>query len=372
MRILKIVMAVAGLFSMSCSSVPSDTLTLVVGTYTSGDSRGIYTYELNLQTGLSRSLSMVESDNPSFLALSSSGDYLYSVSENNTSEDGVSRFEFDKVGGTLTLNESETTQSKAPCYITKGDGWLATANYVGGTISTFPLDQNGAIQQLQQQLNFNTDNTTAPSHLHCLMPSPDGRYLFATDLGKDSIYRFKVNSSQDIAQNNEPILEPLMPAIELERGSGPRHLRFGNSGKYAYLINELSGTVVAFNYGGDGSLIQFQEIAADSLSGGGSADIQLSPDGRFLYASNRLKGDGIAIFSIEAESGVLTKVGYCNTGIHPRNFCITPNGKFLLVACRDSNAVQVYKIDVASGTLEYTGVQGDIKLDKPVFVMAVM
>ena len=371
-NIIKPTIMLMGLVSMSCSSNRhADSLTLILGTYTSGDSKGIYTCDFDQNLGCAGELTMVEIDNPSFMALSSDNRYLYSVSENNTSDDAVSRFELDQSSGKLSYKESEITQSKAPCYITTGDGWLATANYVGGTISTFPLDQNGAVEPLQQQISFGVSDSTTLSHIHCLVPSSDGEYLFATDLGRDSIYRFKVSSVENI-KRDRPILEQLTPSIELDSGSGPRHLKFAPNGRYAYLINEIKGTVVAFSYSDGGYLTKFQEIAADSLSGNGSADIQISPDGDFLYASNRLKADGIAIFSIDNLSGELTKVGYCDTGIHPRNFCITPNGEFLLVACRDSNAIQIYKRDMKTGLLDYTGSNFDIKLDKPVFVTTVM
>ena len=151
----------------------------------------------------------------------------------------------------------------------------------------------------------------------------------------------------------------------MKAGSGPRHLTFSPNGHYAYLINELSGTVIAFEYK-DGDLKEMQTIAADTVNAQGSADIHISPDGKFLYASNRLKADGIAIFNIHPDNGMLSKAGYQLTGIHPRNFIITPNGKYLLVACRDSNVIQVYERDADTGLL--TDVQQDIKVDKPVCI----
>ena len=121
----------------------------------------------------------------------------------------------------------------------------------------------------------------------------------------------------------------------------------------------------AFEYK-DGDLKEMQTIAADTVNAQGSADIHISPDGKFLYASNRLKADGIAIFNIHPDNGMLSKAGYQLTGIHPRNFIITPNGKYLLVACRDSNVIQVYERDADTGLL--TDVQQDIKVDKPVCI----
>ena len=166
--------------------------------------------------------------------------------------------------------------------------------------------------------------------------------------------------------NEDVFLKEGSPAsYKVEAGSGPRHLTFAPNGSYAYLINELSGTVIAFEYS-DGELKETQTIAADTVGAKGSGDIHISPDGKFLYASNRLKADGLAIFSIHPENGMLTKVGYQLTGIHPRNFIITPNGKYLLVACRDSNVIQVYERDTDTGLL--TDIRKDIKVDKPVCI----
>ena len=146
---------------------------------------------------------------------------------------------------------------------------------------------------------------------------------------------------------------------------GSKALIFSKNGKYAYLINELSGKVIAFAYA-DGRLNEIQTITADTIQARGSADIHLSPDGKYLYVSNRLKEDGIAIFEVNPEKGTLAKVGYQLTGSHPRNFNITPNGKYLLVACRDSNAIQIFERDIVSGLLKKTG--EEIKMDKPVCI----
>ena len=165
-----------------------------------------------------------------------------------------------------------------------------------------------------------------------------------------------------------PIPHASLEAVDIEADSGPRHLTFSPNGKFAYLITELSGKVIAFSYD-DGRLKQIQTITADTVAARGSADIHLSPDGKYLYASNRLKEDGIAIFAVNPENGTLAKVGYQPTGIHPRNFNITPNGKYLLAACRDSNVIQVYKRNEVTGLLEDTN--QDIVVDMPVCVQFV-
>ena len=166
----------------------------------------------------------------------------------------------------------------------------------------------------------------------------------------------------------EKAIEFYNKTIEVDPNSGPRHLTFSPNGKYAYLISELSGNITTFSYL-DGKLEKIQTIAADTLRARGSADIHLSPDGKYLYASNRLKGDGLAIFEVNPETGMLAKVGYQLTGIHPRNFIITPNGKYLLAACRDSHVIQVFQRDSVTGLLSDT--HQDISIDKPVCIQFV-
>lgn len=351
------------------SATDSNRLTMLVGTYTSGASKGIYTFYFDQSSGVATSLSETAITNPSFMTVSADGKRVYALSEGDKSNSAVAVFDFDVETGVLNLRHKEKTHSAAPCYILEGGYWLATANYGGGEITTFPLDRAGDIQPLRQQIGFGRGDDSAKSHLHCLQFSPDKKYVFACDLGRDSIYRFAVNTKKRVAVG-EPILKSLEPAISVADGSGPRHLTFTPNGKYAYLINEMGGTVIAFRYT-KGYLTEIQTIVADSVGGNGSADIHISPDGEFLYASNRLKEDGIAIFSIDSISGLLTRVGYCNTAVHPRNFCISPNGKYLLVACRDSDVVQIYKRDKKTGLLIYMGRDMDIKLDSPVFVQLV-
>jgi len=200
-------------------------------------------------------------------------------------------------------------------------------------------------------------------HLHCVRITPDGKYLLADDLGTDQIHKFNINPNAN-ADNKEKFLTKGTPeAFKVAPGSGPRHLIFNSDGKFAYLINEIGGTVIAFRYA-DGILDEIQTVAADTVNAQGSGDIHLSPDGKYLYASNRLKADGVAIFKVDETNGTLTKVGYQLTGIHPRNFIITPNGKYLLVACRDTNVIQIFERDQATGLL--TDIKKDIKVDKPV------
>lgn len=223
------------------------------------------------------------------------------------------------------------------------------------------MDEKGCIHTREAVLKFEgkgpNKERQEKSHLHYSIFSPDGNYLLADDLGTDKVYSYPVHEKAPYIQQAERIDNPVRP------GSGPRHLCFHPNGKWAYLINELSGAVIFFTYQ-EGHLQEKQSIRADEVGAQGSADIHLSPDGRFLYASNRLQNDGIAIFSVSEATGELTKVAYQHTGRHPRNFMITPNGRYLLVACRDDNEVQIYQRDLQTGKLQDTGKR--IQMSQPV------
>ena len=337
---------------------------LLAGTYTGKESKGIYIFRLDTLTGESTATGMAEIPNPSFLALSPDERFVYAVSENNDESDAVSAFAFDKETGTLALVNSRPTQGKAPCNIAINSRrtHAVTANYGGGSISVFPIQPDGSLDAASQVITFQgsgpVSNRQASPHLHCIAYSPDGKHLYATDLGTDRIHRFEV------CEPDTEYLGAAHPdAISIEPGSGPRHLTFSPDGRYAYLINELSGTVTVLR-NEKGTLEPIQTIEADPQKAGGSADIRITPDGRYLYASNRLKGDGVAIFGINPENGRLTHLGYQPTGAHPRNINITPNGRFLLVACRDKNAIELYRINPQTGLL--TNIQKDIPLSMPV------
>lgn len=351
------------------SDTENQELTMLVGTYTAGDSKGIYSFRFDEETGTATALSEAEVENPSYLTPSADGKYVYAVSEFNNEQAAVNAFAFDKEKGTFQLLNSQKTGGEDPCYIITNGNNVITANYSGGSISVFPLAKDGSLLPASDIIEFEGSGADKERqekpHLHCVCITPDGKYLFADNLGTDQIHKFIINPNAD-AENKESFLKEGSPAVfEVDAGSGPRHLTFAPNGNYAYLINELSGTVIAFEYK-DGDLEEIQTIAADTVGAKGSGDIHISPDGKFLYASNRLKADGIAIFRIDSENGKLTKAGYQLTGIHPRNFIITPNGKYLLVACRDSNVIQVYERNADTGLL--SDIHKDIRVDKPVCI----
>ncbi|MCL1674491.1 lactonase family protein [Elizabethkingia meningoseptica] len=338
---------------------------MLAGTYTAKGSKGIYVYKVNTETGKSRYVSEIAVEDPSYLVFSKNGKYVYTVTEKEDQKNSkVNAFSFDKKTGKLSFINSKPAGGGAPCHINVSpDGKrIITANYMGGSITEYAVNNDGSLGDTTQNIEFSgngadKERQTQP-HLHFVTFTPDAKYLFADDLGTDKIYKYQLDT-----KGNRLLSEGTPSAVKVKEGSGPRHLTFHPNGKYAYLITEISGDVIAFNYK-DGNLSEFQTVKADTLNARGSADIHISPNGRFLYASNRLKGDGIAIFSINPQNGSLTKAGYQPTGIHPRNFVITPNSKLLLVANRDSDQIQVFKIDSKTGLLKNTN--QDIKLSMPV------
>lgn len=338
---------------------------LLIGTYTAGTSEGLYVYTFNEQTGESEYVSTEKVENASYVTTNEDNTFVYAVTENAEEPAFANTLSFDKQTGKLKLLNTQETKGGAPCNIvvdSRGT-FAVTANYSGGNLSVFPIQADGTLAALSQLVTFEGKGIIAERqdkpHLHCVNFSPDGKYLFAADLGTDHIYRFDTDYSGKGAFLNEESLVSCQTAA----GSGPRHFIFHPSGKYMYLVTELGGTVVGFIYA-DGDLKEFQTIEADPLHAMGSADIRITLDGKFLYASNRLKGDGLAIYAIDQTTGRLTPNGYQYTGKHPRNFAVSPNGKFLLVADKDSDQVQVFEIDGTTGLL--TDIHKDIQLNMPV------
>ena len=340
-----------------------ENLYLIVGSYATPQEEGIKVYAWNNEKGEATYVSgLAGISNPSYQVVTADGERIYSVGEDDGLTSTAHALSFDKANGKLTLMNTQLTQGGAPCYIniTPDGKSVITANYMGANISLIPLDSSGRLSENVRTIDFTGEgeikNRQDQPHLHCVEFTPDGKHLLANDLGTDKIHVFSLNSDGKLDEKSGF-------DINLEPASGPRHICFSKDGRFAYLINEISGKVTTLSYDGK-CLTPIQYIEADTVNAQGSADIHLSSDGKFLYASNRLKADGIAIFSVNQETSLLAKVGYQLTGIHPRNFVITPDGRYLLVACRDSNWVQIFERDEKTGLLMDTGKR--IETSKPV------
>lgn len=364
-RIILITTAIAML-----TACGSNELKIVVGTYTDAGSYGIYSLSFDTRTGEAALLDSCRTVNPSYLTVSRNGKYIYAVSELGSSNAAVYALRFDKRSGAFTPINTTLAGGTDPCYISTNGKVVATADY-GGTLSIYPIASDGGLKPVKSVFNGSTGGPDtlrqSTPHIHCAEFSRDGKRLFVSDFSADRILCFDVTRGgrrirPALAEDGQQLVVNVAPDY------GPRHLVFDRKGNHAYLIGELSGAVTLFD-AEDNMLTIRQVIDADPYDGRGSGDIHISPDGRYLYVSNRLKGDGIAIFSIDPGSGELTEAGYQLTGIHPRHFNITPDGRYLLCACRDDNTIEIYSRDKKSGLLTPTG--KNIALSKPVCVQFV-
>ena len=351
------------------AKVNKNDLFLLVGSYSSAEAEGIKLFRFNEETCAMSYLDGVKGiSNPSYQNISNDGNYIYSVGEDDEELSTVNAIKLDKERGKLTLLNSQLVGEGAPCYIrVSPDGqFLLTANYMGGSISVFPIEKDGNIGGHPYTIRFKGHGQDSQRqeqpHLHCVEFTPDGKHLVANDLGTDCIHKYPVAGNGPKVTQSNFIKTKNKKDIKLESGSGPRHICFRPDGKFAYLINELSGAVTVLSYKKE-LLNPIQYIQSDTVYGRGSGDIHVSPDGKFVYSSNRLKADGIAIFKVDDKNGTLSRVGYQLTGVHPRNFIITPNGRFLLVACRDSNCIQIFSRNVITGALTEVG---KVAVSKPV------
>ena len=335
---------------------------LFVGTYTDGISgEGIYVYEFNPKSGHLKKVSSGEGlVNPSFLTISLNGNFIYACTDTKLPHSGsVSAFKFDSTTGSITFINKQNSGGENPVFLTasKNNEIVINANYTEGTVTTFTTNPDGSLNPFGQLIRFEGSGINTrrqdKSHIHAAVFSPDYEYVFFPDLGADKIHVYQFDPNQ---------LEPLIPRQDrnysASPGSGPRHFEFHPNQQFAYCIEELSGTVTAFRYA-SGVLDSFQTIFSYSKIQDEfhSADIHISQDGRYLYASNRWENENtISIFSIDIESGRLTLVGHQFTfGDHPRNFTLDPTGNFLIVANQVTNNIVVFKRDIKSGLLKRTG-----------------
>lgn len=343
---------------------------LFVGSYTGGKpDTGIYVYELNSRSGKLKKISTVDNiTNPSFLTISSNGKFLYACTDTKTPNAGsVSAFKIDSITGKLTFINKQASGGENPVYLTvhNNNKFVVNGNYSDGNVSVFTTNQNGSLNPYSQIIQF-TDSSINKlrqdrAHIHATVFSPNNDFIILPDLGSDKIRIFKFDSS-----STYPVITTSNYIAKTVAGSGPRHFTFHPNSKFAYCIEELSGMVSVYNYN-NGNLDSIQKIFSYSQEQGSyaSADIHISPDGLFLYSSNRGELENtIAIFSIDQNSGKLSIIGHQNTfGKHPRNFAIDPSGTFLLVANQISNNIVVFKRNIKTGLLTKTS--NDIKIQTP-------
>lgn len=341
-------------------------LLVYVGTYTTGGkSEGIYLYRLQLSSGELRRAGVTRGVvNPSYLALERGGRRLYAVNEvtefNGQKSGAVSAFAVDKGTSSLRFINQQPSLGGAPCYVTVSDAgrFILVANYAGGNVAVLPVGTDGSlgaavdVKQDEGASGVNAGRQEAP-HAHCVVLDRTERHAYACDLGADKIMSYRFDAARGKLTANSTAFTRVKP------GAGPRHLVFHPRAPRAYVMNELDSTVTVFAHDEPrGALREVQTVPALPASFAGAntgADIHLSPDGKFLYCSNR-GHDSIAAFKVEGQTGKLSLVAHEPTrGRTPRNFAIDPTGAFLLVANQGSDNIVTFRIDQRTGKLSFTG-----------------
>lgn len=344
---------------------------MLVGTYDSPTSEGIYVYKFNSNNGTGTKVSHIKSSNPSFLCVSPNQKNVYAVFENSKDGKGgdIAAYTFDAQNGQLQFINKQPSGGDHPCYVAidQTGKWVFAGNYTSGSLSVAAVNKDGSLSPASSILqhsgsSINTQRQKSP-HVHCTYVSPDNNKLFVPDLGIDKIMIYSFDASTGSIKAGK------QPFVSVTAGSGPRHFTFHPNKKFAYLIEELSGSIITYRYK-NGRLHQKQKISSlpvGDTSIAGSADIHITNDGNFLYCSNRGESNTIGIFKVNKKKGTVSLLGHQSTfGKTPRNFSIDPSGNYLLVANQNSNDIIIFKRDSKTGLLSDTG--NKIVVGKPVCI----
>ena len=363
----------AAAVSPTRGAAPHSRLTIYVGTYTDGASRGIYVVDFDpAQPSFTTPKLAAEAVNPTFFAWHPSKPVLFTVNETDTigpaRAGGLAAYRVDTDGALTFLNQVPTGGAGA-CHLSidAGGGHALVANYGAGSSAVFEVREDGQLAEPSAVL-VHTGKGPHPTrqtraHAHAIEITPGGRFVLAIDLGTDSV----------LIHRWDPVtgrLTPHAPAIVKARpGAGPRHVTFHPSGRLAFVVNELDSTLTSYAWDGEaGTLTQLstQSTLPDAWKGENTtAEVAVHASGRFVYASNR-GHDSIAVFAA-SETGALTRIGlYPTGGRTPRHFAFDPTGTFLLAANQESDSIVAFRIDPGSGALTDTGAR--VSVPAPVFV----
>ncbi len=344
---------------------------IYAGTFDGRDSQGIYVFEFNRETGeLSHIDTMTDRIGPNFQAIHPNNQFLYSVSDDRFNDEEpfgtVSAYRIDSSSGILQLINEQSVMGRGTAHVSVDPlgSYLFVSNYSEGNLSLYQIHDDGSISesvdiQNHEGSSVNTQRQNA-AHVHSAIPSADGRFLYVSDLGIDKIMIYRID------RDNHALEPEDIPWFENEPGAGPRHFTIHQNGRFAYSVEELTSTVAVLMVDEtSGALNQIQriEMLPDDFDGNNTAaDIHISPDGRFLYATNR-GHDSLAIYQIDQANGMLTLIGHEATrGGHPRNFMIDELGEFLLVANRDDDNIAIFRRDTETGLLEFVNEQSAIPM----------
>jgi 6-phosphogluconolactonase (cycloisomerase 2 family) len=336
--------------------------------------KGIYLYEAHEDTGVLSLLKLAaETASPSWLALHPSKRYLYAVNEVSDyggNSGSVSAFSIDRASGDLRPLNVVSSHGEGPTHmsIDASGKYAFVANYYGGSIAVLPILADGRLGQAvfahqNRGLLGSERATDAPPgsfaisghdapHAHMIQADPTNRFVLQTDLGQDRIYVYKFDG------NTGKLTPANAPFVSVPSGDGPRHFAFHPNGRWMYSIQEEASTLIFFHYDQScGSLAAQQTISALPAGFAGTnfcSEVMLSPDGRFLYAANRLH-NSIAAFGI-GQDGKLYWIGEALTeGDYPNHIVLDPRGNTLYACNQRSDQITSFHVDRHTGRLTFTG-----------------
>ena len=255
----------------------------------------------------------------------------------------VVTFTIDAKTGKLTpLGPGPLAESMAYVATDRSGKFLLSASYGGNKVTVNPIGPDGIVQAAQQVM------PTQPN-AHCIVADPSNRYVLHTSLGGDLVYLEKFDARTGKLVPNDP------PSVSVKAKAGPRHLVFAPNRKFVYLLNELDASIYVFPWEAKTGILKKEVQVATSLPKGfegkpWAADIHLTPDGKYLYASERTTST-LAAFKVDPKTGMLTSIDSFATEKQPRGFSIDPTGRYLLAAGQLSNSMTAYAIDKATGKL---------------------
>ena len=327
---------------LSAQNIP-----LYIGTYTNSESKGIYYYNFNTETGkLTNKKLVAEGQNLSFLTISSDRKNLYAVGETNTfdtNKSGVVNAYSVNKNGSLKLLNKVSSNGAHPCHISinSNNTKIAVSNYTGGTTAIYNIEKNGSLNKAFQVINHNTPGIKSHAHASKFLNNE----LFIADLGRDFLAQYIENNNKFVLKEN----------YMMTPKAGPRHFDISKNSAFIYVINELNSTVTVLQKGADKyhEIQTISTLSKDFIEFNACADIHLSANEQFLYGSNRGENT-IVVFKRSIEDGTLNKIQSISVeGDWPRNFTLAPKGNFLLVANQKSNNISVYKVNKQTGILKY-------------------
>lgn len=358
---------------------------LYVGTYTTGDSKGIYAYRYDAEAGKLQSLGLAAAtENPSFLAVDAKNEHLYAVNETGNykgkASGGVTAFSIDRKTAKLSQLDQVASHGADPCYISldRSGKYLLVANYTGGTVAVLPILADGRLGEASSVLP--DEGTLGPNkerqekpHAHWIQATAHNRFVYVSDLGLDRVLIYKFDAAKGTLSRGAPSGDKKdFFSAKLAPGTGPRHVAFSANSNFMYVLGEMDATVTVFANDAKETYRSIQKISSLPANFSGentAAEIAIHPNGKFLYTSNR-GADSIAEFSIDQQSGKLTLLGQISTfGKEPRHFTLDPSGKRLLVANQNSSNIVEYAVDESTGKLSKIG--GEVSVPSPVCLVFV-